>query len=311
MADVEKLLDVAPYLKYPSDGSPTTEQQYQDFVKNVHTTLQNTLNTVKLWQPGATYVLDEIISSPNMQPNTVAKVTTAGTSNNIEPTWTAAGTTIEDNGCAYLMVRKCQESATADEAKAGTDTMKIVTPAALASVLEAFKTQIISAAHPVGEIWETTTSDDPNKLFPGTTWVKMDAGRVLISAGTYTENGTTYTYTLGATGGEAKHTITISEMANHNHGVSCSTASLSGSLASTDSNMGLLGAASVSTSGIISVSTNRYGVHTGQSNYNTATRSLSINASHNHNIAISATGSGSAHENRPPYQVINRWKRTA
>jgi hypothetical protein len=54
--------------------------------------------------------------------------------------------------------------------------------------------QLFDYFHPVGSIWETTTTDDPNVLWAGTTWVKMDAGRVLISAGTYTENGTTYTY---------------------------------------------------------------------------------------------------------------------
>lgn len=289
MADVEKLLDVAPYLKYPSDESPTTEQQYQDFVKNIHTTLQNTLNTVKLWQPGAAYVLDEIISSPNMQPNTVAKVTTAGTSNNIEPTWTAAGTTVEDNGCAYLMVRKCQESATADEAKAGTDTMKIVTPAALAAVLAAFKTQVISDAHPIGEVWETTTNDDPNKLWPGTIWVKMDPGRVLVSSGTYTENGTTYTYTVGDTGGEAKHQLTTDEMPSHNHAIS------------TD------GAHTHTVRTLVGGSTFLGGHSSNNASWGSATTSQSGNHSH----TIASTGGNSAHENRPPYTVVNRWRRTA
>jgi microcystin-dependent protein len=309
MADVEKLLDVAPYLKYPSDESPTTEQQYQDFVKNVHTTLANTLNTVKLWQPSTAYAADEIISSPNMQPNTVAKVTTAGTSNNIEPTWTAAGTTVEDNGCTYLMVRKCQESATADEAKAGTDTMKIVTPAALAAVLADFKKQVINAAHPVGEIWETTTGDDPNKLWSWQKWVKMDAGRVLVSAGTYTENGTSYTYTLGATGGEAKHTITISEIASHNHGASISTANLTGTWSASGS-QGLSNSPSNSFSGIISGSDWSGDTHSG-SNGNNTPKTITINASHSHSVTINTTGNGSAHENRMPYTVVNRWKRTA
>lgn len=302
MADVEKLLDVAPYLKYPSDESPTTEQQYQDFVKNVHTTLVNTLNTVKLWQPGAAYVLDEIISSPNMQPNTVAKVTTAGTSNNIEPTWTAAGTTVEDNGCTYLMVRKCQESATADEAKAGTDTMKIVTPAALAAVLAAFKTRVISDAHPVGEIWETTTGDNPNKLWPGTTWVKMDPGRVLVSSGDYTENGTKYSYALGATGGEAKHQSTVDELAAHGHSGSASTKSLTGHFYTKGAEHAADGIVSSFDS---SVTPNAQGIDAAQGS------GFYINTSHSHSVSIGSTGGNSAHENRQPYQVVNRWKRTA
>lgn len=68
--------------------------------------------------------------------------------------------------------------------------------------------QVIDIVYPIGSIWETTTTDDPNVLWSGTTWVKMDAGRVLVSSGTYTENGTTYTYNLGDKGGEAKHRIT-------------------------------------------------------------------------------------------------------
>lgn len=31
----------------------------------------------------------------------------------------------------------------------------------------------------------------------------------------------------------------------------------------------------------------------------------------NHTHSISATGGNQPHENRPPYMVINRWKRTA
>ena len=301
MADVEKLLDVAPYLRYPSDNSPTTEQQYQDFVKNIHTTLTNTINTVKLWQPSTTYALGEIISSPNMKPNTVAKVTTAGMSNNIEPTWTAAGTTVEDNGCKYVIVRKCQEAATVEEAQAGTDTMKLITPSVLQSILAAFKTQVISDVHPIGEVWETTTDDDPNKLWPGTTWVKMDPGRVLVSSGDYTENGTKYSYTLGATGGEAKHTITVNEMASHGHAVS--TASVNGSATSIFAQNGH------STNGTFSASGEGLAGLDGGSQWDKKSFTLSINASHSH--IITNTGSGSAHENRQPFEVVHRWKRTA
>lgn len=61
---------------------------------------------------------------------------------------------------------------------------------------------IINAILPVGIIIEFTNNTDPNGLYQGTTWVKMDAGRVLISAGTYAEKGTMYTYNLGDKGGK-------------------------------------------------------------------------------------------------------------
>ena len=293
MAEIQKLLNPEPYLKYPSDENPTTEQQYQDFVKNVHNTLENTMNAVKLWQPETPYAADEIISSPNMKPNTVAKVTTAGKSNNIEPTWTAAGTTVEDNGCKYLIVRKCHESATVNEAKAGNDTMKLITPAVLKEVLAAFKLTIFDEIHPVGSIWETTTTDDPNVLWEGTTWVMMDAGRVLVSAGTYTENGTKYTYNLGDKGGEAKHKLTTGELASHGHGASCST----------DGNH------SHTVSSVITIGSDQ-NAGAGGSNYWTD-RTTSTNGAHSHTITISNAGGNQAHENRMPYTVINRWKRTA
>lgn len=71
--------------------------------------------------------------------------------------------------------------------------------------------EVIDIVHPVGSIWETTTTDDPNTLWAGTTWVKMEAGRVLVAAGSYTESGTTYTYNLGDKGGEAKHQLSSND----------------------------------------------------------------------------------------------------
>lgn len=309
MAEIQKLLDTEPYFHYPNEDNPTTEQQYQDFIKNMHNVVENVANSVRLWQPEATYAEGEIISSPQMQPNTVAKVTTAGQTNNIEPTWTDVGTTVEDNGCAYLIIRKCQETATEAEAKAGTDAMKIITPAILQAVLESYKTDAIKYVRPVGSIFETTTDDDPNTLWPGTTWEKMDAGRVLVSAGTYTENGTTYTYTLGATGGEAKHQLTTGELASHEHAGSISTASLTGTWSTTGS-QGISNTPTNKFSGIISGSNWSGDTHSG-SNSNSTPMTITINASHGHNVSINAVGNSQKHENRPPYQVINRWKRIA
>ena len=150
--------------------------------------------------------------------------------------------------------------------------------------------EVIDIVHPVGSIWETTTTDDPNTLWAGTTWVKMDAGRVLVATGSYTESGTTYTYNLGDTGGEAKHQLTTEEMPSHTHGAWMSAVGkhthtylvrASGSGQSADW---------VGTAG--------------------ADWSTSENGEHSHQIGINNAGGGNSHENRQPYQVINRWKRT-
>ena len=37
---------------------------------------------------------------------------------------------------------------------------------------------------------------------------------------------------------------------------------------------------------------------------------LTINAPHAHNISVGNVGGNSHHENRMPYEVVNRWKRT-
>lgn len=169
--------------------------------------------------------------------------------------------------------------------------------------------QVIDIVYPVGSIWETTTNDDPNTLWAGTTWVKMDAGRVLVAAGSYTESGTTYTYNLGDTGGEAKHQLSTDELANHSHGNSCSTAYLVGTWSST-SEMGVSNSPNNSLSGIISGSDWSGDTHSG-SNGNSTPKTITINATHSHSISISSTGSNASHENRQPYTVVNRWKRTA
>ena len=160
--------------------------------------------------------------------------------------------------------------------------------------------QVIDIVYPVGSIWETTTNDDPNTLWAGTTWVKMDAGRVLVAAGSYTENGTTYTYNLGDTGGEAKHQLTTDELASHSHNIFVATTDLTGYFA--------IKGAEHTSSGIVSSGTSSYENARG---FDGNGSSFTINASHSYSASAGNTGSGASHENRQPYTVINRWKRTA
>lgn len=167
---------------------------------------------------------------------------------------------------------------------------------------------IINIIYPVGSVITLTNDTDPNELYQGTTWVKMDAGRVLVSSGTYTENGTTYTYNLGDKGGEAKHQSTIEEMPSHGHAVSISYANLQGSMTNTDANS-LTGGVNTGVSGIISKST-AWGHYGGPASGGGVTAGININASHGHNASIGNSGGSGAHENRQPYTVVNRWRRT-
>lgn len=170
----------------------------------------------------------------------------------------------------------------AADAAAARNTLEITTQAALINII-----------YPVGSVITLTNDTDPNKIYTGTTWEKMDAGRVLVSAGTYTEDGETYTYALGDKGGEAKHQNTIEEIPPHNHSASVSTV---GGHTHTIPH-------SLSSSG---------GGHAGywmdrqDGSHNTGT-----SGNHSHNVTIQNAGGGQKANNMQPYVVVYYWQRTA
>lgn len=168
---------------------------------------------------------------------------------------------------------------------------------------------VIDIVYPVGAIYTTIGTENPNEKWSGTTWERFAEGRVLLGAGTYTENGTTYTYTAGNTGGQAKHQLTADEMPAHSHSASSSTANLTGSMSNSNQDS-LTTSADIGTSGIVSKGTG-WGHYGGQASGDGATTSLTINASHSHSISVGSTGGNGLHENRQPYIAVNFWKRTA
>lgn len=138
MADVEKLWSTTGIFDYPdiSDLSKgTTEQQYQDWVKNHHDVL-NDVVSAHLWQPDKEYKVGEVVESPNMVANTVARVLTAGTTSNAEPVWSAAGNTVGDGTVTWAILYRTIDYATQDEVTAGTNSSKIVTPAMLGKTVQ-------------------------------------------------------------------------------------------------------------------------------------------------------------------------------
>lgn len=152
---------------------------------------------------------------------------------------------------------------------------------------------IIDIIYPVGSVYTTTGNQNPNQLWAGTTWKRYAAGRVLVGAGSYAENGVTYTYTNGATGGEVKHQLTADEMPSHSHSASCST---DGNHAHTF----YLAADGSPDNG-------KKGANTGHD----STGTTSYAGNHSHTITIASTGGNGSHENRQPYTVVNFWRRTA
>ena len=66
---------------------------------------------------------------------------------------------------------------------------------------------IINIVYPVGSIYMSVNDTNPSILFHGT-WERIK-DRFLLAAGD--------TYSAGSTGGEAQHTLTVSEMPAHRH----------------------------------------------------------------------------------------------
>lgn len=138
MTDVKKLQTLDGMLDYPdpNDASKgTTEQQFQEYLKNQYAVMYS-LVSMALWQPGTNYIKEQVVLSPNMPANAIARVTTEGTSGDAEPVWGAVGSTISDGTAAYIMLPRTIDFATQAEVTAGTNTTKIVTPAMLGQTIQ-------------------------------------------------------------------------------------------------------------------------------------------------------------------------------
>jgi hypothetical protein len=101
-------------------------------------------------------------------------------------------------------------------------------------------------------------------------------------------------------------------MASHGHGGSATTVSLDGYL-STENTYKNNGPAHQDGGGIVQLegSYNAYRASGDSDKNNPRGRNLHLSASHSHSITISAIGGNTAHENRQPFTVVNRWRRTA
>lgn len=140
MADVLKLQSTAGMFDYPDPANPskgTTEQQYIEFEKNKHSVLSS-LVADELWQPITSYTVGQVVKSPNMPANVVARAATAGMSTSVEPIWGGAGNTVADGTVKWTMLYRTLDYATQAEVTAGTNTTKIVTPAMLGKIIKTY-----------------------------------------------------------------------------------------------------------------------------------------------------------------------------
>ena len=75
----------------------------------------------------------------------------------------------------------------------------------------------VDLVYPIGSIYITTNTVDPSVLFGGK-WERYAAGRCLVGY----QSGDNEFGTVGKTGGEKTHTLTVQELASHNHSQSLS-----------------------------------------------------------------------------------------
>lgn len=142
-------------------------------------------------------------------------------------------------------------------------------------------------AYPVGSIYQSTSSTSPASLFGGS-WTAIQ-DRFLYGSGTKS---------VGDSGGEETHKLTTTEIPAHTHG----------SKTLTGQGPEVYASKNVNCSGIvtqtITVNNREYTQNGGVSN---RWLKFSIKATHEH----SSVGGNGAHNNMPPYEVVNIWKRTA
>lgn len=149
--------------------------------------------------------------------------------------------------------------------------------------------------YPIGAIYMSTVSTNPATLFKIGNWEALPAGRVLLAQGTSTWG---VNYSAGSTGGEDKHTLTVSESAPHNHTGSATTSGSTHTHA-------LTMRASHGKSGNGGVP--RFSDGDMWSPYKT--QNLSAAGEHSHAITINNSGGGQAHNNMQPYLSVYMWKR--
>lgn len=161
-----------------------------------------------------------------------------------------------------------------------------------ADLLTALKAEILLAAYPVGAIYIATTDTSPATSFGGT-WERVK-DRFLLAAGD--------AYAVGATGGEAVHTLTQAELPSYDISGTVNNADLTGTFSSY--------AFAQSAGGICSIPTidPSNALDAGSVGKDCT---VSINATHNHSFAVNNGGGNQAHNNMPPYLAVYVWKRTA
>ena len=178
--------------------------------------------------------------------------------------------------------------------------------------------EVLTKAYPIGAIYCSTVSTNPNKLFGFGTWEYIEQGRVLLSQGDK--------YNAGSVGGAETHTLTVQEMPSHKHGgatgnggahTHTGTASEAGEHTHSadikpygrtgQKDVRLNNQDGIITGGIGSEIGAKVDIQPGGAH----SHEVVINSSGAHSHDINAEGGGQAHSIMQPYLSVYMWKRVS
>lgn len=160
---------------------------------------------------------------------------------------------------------------------------------------------------PIGCVFETTNSTNPNTTLGFGEWELFGEGRVTVCIGSNGEQ----TWASGEERGSETHTLTDQQAPAHTHTFSDSGATANNDLSFTVSE--LAGFQSTTATGNLSATIGEAVIDTNDDDAREV--SLSFSGNHSHGFSVSGTtssfGGGQSHNNVQPSIALYRWRRTA
>jgi len=178
---------------------------------------------------------------------------------------------------------------------------------AAATAAAAAAMSAMTTLYPVGAIYISTLTTNPNTLLGFGTWSSFGAGRVLVSL----DAGQAEFDTIEETGGAKTVILTSAEMPSHTHTQDAHTHTQNAHTHTQNAHSHAIGLVIVTANGASQGQTTSANTNTVNSQPTTATNQNTTATNQNTTATNQNTGGGGAHQNLQPYIVVKMWKRTA